>query len=66
MIKKKDGGARGDRSNSRDSKNPQQSFVALRNKNMVNKSREYTMQELDKMTSTFNSVMRSASKPKRG
>lgn len=33
---------------------------------MVNKSREYTMQELDKMTSTFNSVIRSSSsKPKK-
>ena len=31
----------------------------------MNKSKEYTMQDLDKMTSTYNSVMmRSSSKPK--
>jgi len=41
--------------------------VALRNKNsLVNRSRDYTMQDLDKMTSTFNSaVNRSNSKSKR-
>jgi len=42
----------------------QSSFVALRNKNFANKSREYTMQDLDKITSTLNSVSKQSKRGK--